>query len=60
MWYKCMNEAQIFDESVVSVEAGGFAFQRLTFSMKAHVRGEPNTSIDVELRKTISRFQNRR
>ena len=45
------EQAPIFDESVVSVEAGGFAFQRLTFSMKAHVRGEPNSSIDVELRK---------
>ena len=45
------EQAPIFDESVVSVESGGFAFQRLTFSMKAHVRGEPNGTVQVELRK---------
>ena len=45
------EQTPIFDESVVSVEAGGFAFQRLTFSMKAHVRGEPNGIVQVELRK---------
>lgn len=45
------EQASIFDESVVSVEAGGFAFQRLTFSMKAHVRGKPGGSVQVELRK---------
>lgn len=48
------EQTDIFDESVVSVEAGGFAFQRLTFSMKAHVRGEPNGSVQVELRKNNS------
>lgn len=43
--------ASIYDEAVVGVESGGFAFQRLKFSMKAHVRGEPNGTLTVELRK---------
>ena len=45
------ERSPIYDEAVVSVESGGFAFQRLKFSMKAHVRGEPNGSLTVELRK---------
>jgi hypothetical protein len=42
---------EIFDESVVQVESGGFAFQRLNFSLKATVRGAPNGKLKVELRK---------
>ena len=48
------EQTSIFDESVVNVESGGFAFQRLTFSMKAHVRGKPNGTVQVELRKNNS------
>lgn len=42
---------KIFDESIVSVQSGGFAFQRTPFQLKASVLGRPKSAIKVELRK---------
>ncbi len=46
-----IEEQTMFDQSVRSVETGGYAFQRLNFDVKAHVQGEPDGKLDVELRK---------
>lgn len=45
------EEQSIYDESVVKVDTGGFAFQRLPFEIVAHVKGIPNGELTVELRK---------
>ena len=42
---------KIFDESIVSVQSGGFAFQRTPFQLKAAVVGRPKSAITVQLRK---------
>ena len=42
---------KIFDESIVSVQSGGFAFQRTPFQLTASVQGKPKSSISVQLLK---------
>lgn len=46
------EQSPIYDESIVKVDTGGFAFQRLNFEVTAHVRGTPNETLTVKLRKS--------
>lgn len=47
-----MDEANaLFDQSITSVETGGYAFQRMNFEIHATVQGQPNTTVKVNLKK---------
>lgn len=50
---------KIFDESVVSVQSGGFAFQRTPFQLTASVQGRPSSSINVQLLKNNKTEENK-
>ena len=41
----------LFDQSITSVETGGYAFQRMNFEIHATIQGMPNTTVTVNLRK---------
>ena len=45
------SKEKIFDESIVSVQYGGFAFQRTPFQLRTTVLGRPTSTIKVQLLK---------